>query len=861
MVFLKNSLVSAGTLLALASVSHGSTSISSAEGVLKRTIGSSSRSFVLSDIPSENGLDTYEVRAANGKVYVAGSSAVAIARGAYEYIRSACHRQVTWGRMHVDLPKVLPDYGVHRVVCPNKFRHYFNVCTFGYSTVWWDWQRWQEEIDWMALHGINMPLAMNGQEAVWQKVWKQNGLNDSQIRSFFSGPAFLPWHRMGNVNGHGGPLAQSWIDAQAVLQKQIMERELSLGMTPISPAFSGFVPPAFRKVHPEAQISESTAWAGFEPTLLLNPRDPLYLKLGREFLLEYQRQFGTSHYYLADVYNEMTPKLSPETKFTDLERTGDAVYKAILAGDPKGTWVMQGWLFFNDRSFWHEKETEAFLKAVPDDRMVIIDLSCDSMEVWRAQPAVRKKLWIYCTLHNFGETTTLFGDLKEFANRPIRALNDASHGHMIGMGTTPEGIEQNPVVYELVTDTMWSRQVLVPKLWVKNYALARYGTCPSEVEEAWSIILRKVYDGSYPSEESRFVNRPGLQFGGQPSYNIADIRHAIQLLIQAAPKIGPNHLFDQDIVDLSKRYLEEVGAAIWYKALQSNDTDHRSDFTIQAALYLGLLDDLDKLLGTIPEYRLSTWVKSARRWGKNIVEQNQLEENARLQVTVWGGPILHDYAWKEWSGLVSSFYKSRWNRFFTMLLANQGKDFKAAKWDSAIADWELSWTKERLLPNDVTKINSALLASQLLTKYPIPIFEAEDQGIAVGRKVTVSGGTEGGFSPSSAVDGKSQGRYWSASPYPQWLQIDLDSVQDISRVQVITYHDGERYYQYNIECSVDGKNWETTVNYSKNKLLATARGTLHSFAPVKARYVRVNMLYNSANIGVHLYEVRVFKAP
>lgn len=39
------------------------------------------------------------------------------------------------------------------------------------SYVWWDWKRWEKEIDWMALQGVNLPLAFTGQEAIWQKVF------------------------------------------------------------------------------------------------------------------------------------------------------------------------------------------------------------------------------------------------------------------------------------------------------------------------------------------------------------------------------------------------------------------------------------------------------------------------------------------------------------------------------------------------------------------------------------------------------------------------------------------------------------------------------------------------------------------
>lgn len=51
-----------------------------------------------------------------------------------------------------------------------RFRYYQNVCTQSYSNVWWDWPRWEKEIDWMALNGYNMPLAYTGQEALWQEV-------------------------------------------------------------------------------------------------------------------------------------------------------------------------------------------------------------------------------------------------------------------------------------------------------------------------------------------------------------------------------------------------------------------------------------------------------------------------------------------------------------------------------------------------------------------------------------------------------------------------------------------------------------------------------------------------------------------
>lgn len=44
------------------------------------------------------------------------------------------------------------------------------------------------------MNGINLPLAFNGQEAIWQKVYLRIGLTQQEIDQHFGGPAFLAWY-------------------------------------------------------------------------------------------------------------------------------------------------------------------------------------------------------------------------------------------------------------------------------------------------------------------------------------------------------------------------------------------------------------------------------------------------------------------------------------------------------------------------------------------------------------------------------------------------------------------------------------------------------------------------------------------
>ena len=109
-----------------------------------------------------------------------------------------------------------PDYELYEQVSPYELRYFLNVCTFGYTTPYWDWERWEKEIDRMALYGVNMPLATVASEAIAERVWLRMGLNKEEIREFFTAPAHLPWHRMGNLNKWDGPLSDAWQQNQSL---------------------------------------------------------------------------------------------------------------------------------------------------------------------------------------------------------------------------------------------------------------------------------------------------------------------------------------------------------------------------------------------------------------------------------------------------------------------------------------------------------------------------------------------------------------------------------------------------------------------------------------------------------------------
>ena len=158
-----------------------------------------------------------------------------------------------------------------------------NYCTVSYTAAYWDWERWQREIDFMAMNSINMPLATVGLEAVWYNTLLKHRFTDEEARRFLAGPGHAAWQWMQNLQSYGGPLPKSWIDKHIILAKKIIDRERELGMTPIQQGFSGYVPRELKDKYPEAKIRLQPGWCGFKGAGQLDPTDALFAALGRDF--------------------------------------------------------------------------------------------------------------------------------------------------------------------------------------------------------------------------------------------------------------------------------------------------------------------------------------------------------------------------------------------------------------------------------------------------------------------------------------------------------------------------------------------------------------------------------------------------
>lgn len=304
--------------------------------------------------------------------------------------------------------------------------------TFSYTTAFWSWEEWGLQLEWMALHGINLLLAWVGFEHTLVEVFRDIGLTDSENSSFLSGPAFQAWNRFGSIQGDWGPdgpetLPEAWIEGQFELQKKIVARMVDLGMTPVLPAFPGFVPHAISRVFPNASVVNASQWAGFPPRYsndsFLEPFDDHFARLQKSFISKQHAAYGNvTHLYTLDQYNELNPYSG---NLTYLHVIATSTIQSLKSVDPKAIWLMQGWLFYEASDFWTNERVQAYLSGVNNIDMLILDLYSESEPQWQRTHSYYGKPWIWCMLHDYGGNMGLYGQIMNVTQNPIEAL-DAS---------------------------------------------------------------------------------------------------------------------------------------------------------------------------------------------------------------------------------------------------------------------------------------------------------------------------------------------------------------------------------------------------------------------------------------------------
>lgn len=650
-------------------------------------------------------IDRFTLRQDGKNIVIEGNNAGSMAMGLNYYLKNYCLTTVSWYAADpVELPAVIPavDEPVTvDAIVPERF--FLNYCTSGYSMPWWQWSDWERFIDWMAMNGVNLPLATTGQEAIWYNVWTKMGMTDEEIRSYFTGPAHLPWHRMCNLDGWQSPLPKSWLDNQAELQRRIVERERELSMRPVLPGFAGHVPAALKKLYPEAKTTTVSQWGGFPDEYrctYLSPEDSLFAVIQREYLTEQTRLYGTDHIYGIDPFNEVDP---PTWNPDSLAMISRSIYDSVADVDPDAQWLQMAWILYADPLHWTPETAKAYIQGVPQGKMILLDYYCESVEEWKLFDSFYGQPYIWCYLGNFGGNSFLASPLRD-VNRRIDDVLTNGGKNLIGFGSTLEGIDLNPYMYEFVLDRAWRSPISADSA-MMSIVDRRVGRIDDSARRSWTVLLDSIFIEPSLCGQGPLVNaRPSLTgfswWTTKPNVGYSNTRLVEAWGDMLAVDDCDRYSHSFDCVNLGRQVLSN-----YFMALRDDFTAAYLAGDTAAVAGVGrdmknLLADLTTLLNSNHGARMSKWIADARAKGVTPEEQDYYERNARTIISIWGpSQDLNDYANRQWAELNATYYAPRWSMFIDRVTdaAKKGTKFDAEEFFKASREFENAWIEPREL--------------------------------------------------------------------------------------------------------------------------------------------------------------------
>ncbi len=670
------------------------------DGLLERIDKGASRKIMTETVRSDR--DFFEITSKDGKPLIRGNNYVSIASGINWYLKYSVGVHLTWNSMHASLPATLPlVQEVKRHETDIKHRYYLNYCTLSYSMAFWDWKRWEQELDWMALHGINLCLDIVGTDVVWRNVLLKLGYTKDEANQFIAGPAFQAWWLMNNLEGWGGPNSDNWYQQRERLQKQIMKRMKELGINVCLPGYSGMVPHD-AKQRLGLDVADPGKWNDYKRPAFLQPTSKRFAEIASIYYKEQQRLYGKADFYSMDPFHE-----GGNAGGVDLRKAGEAIMGAMKAVNPNAVWVVQA---------WGACPYPAMIKHLNNGDMLVLDLYSenrpqwgDPESTWYRKEGFNGHDWAFCMLLNFGGNVGMFGKLQHVVDEYYKARQSKFVSTMKGVGLTMEGIENNPVMYELVSELPWRDAKFAWKEWLHDYVEARYGNINNaKVHDAWLLLARSVYGAGAKiveqgCHESVLCARPALDVYQVSSwsemeefYNPDDVIRAARLMVEASHEVKVNDNFRYDLVDVTRQAIAEQARYVYDEIVAAYKAKDRKMFDYTTKRFLDILLQQDCLLSSMPDFMVGRWLRSARNMGLNEQERNHYEWNARVQITTWGNRSaaeyggLREYAHKEWNGVLADFYYPRWKAYFEALAATlDGKPMKQLDFYAMDEKWTL----------------------------------------------------------------------------------------------------------------------------------------------------------------------------
>ena len=822
-------------------------------GVLGRVIGDAYQDwfdFVLEE-NTQSDHDYYEISNHDGKIQIKGNKGLSLTTGLNHYLKYYCNVSISQQTKQVDMPEeIVPVEETIRKETPYQIRYAYNYCTHSYTMAFWGETQWQNELDWLALNGFNAILDITGQEEVWRRFMGELGYSTDEIKDWLVGPGYFGWQYMANMENVNGPIPDNWFAQRTELARKNQRKMRALGMTPILQGYSGMVPNSIQDKDPDAQIIAQGQWNGMQRPAMLKTNTETYQRYAEMFYQAQQEVYGdVSHFYATDPFHE-----GGNTGGIGRDIVGRAVLDEMKKYDSDAVWVIQSWSF-------QPELLQNITSEEKQNNILLLDLNATKGARYSSTDEFAGSNWVYCMLENYGGRSGLNGNLEKFTTIPSQIKGTTKH--MVGMGISPEGTNNNPVKYDLFLEMMWEEEDIDLQEWITHYIERRYGELSEGAQKAWEVLLETAYQNS-----SNFADPPESVINARPqfditkaapngntgrTYNTKRFEKALEYLMEDYDLLKDNEGYLYDLTDLLRQAIANSAQESYEAFTAAFEAGNKEVFAEKSQEFLDIVDLQDRVLSTNEHFMVGTWLKSSAEAAEGQDEFTQMifQLNGKAIISTWAPYYcwgVYDYANREYGGLTRDYYMQRWQLWIDRLSAKlDGEDVSnyaeistaeshAIAWEWARSDQEYSTQPT----GDIRALYEEFMANYSLNDGEEDELKVDQLSIRISTDLPQMNG----YPLSNAIDGNSS-TFWSSAygdlePYEVFFT--FDQPQTISTFSILPRdYDNRRTGNGDILgielwVSDDGEQY---TKIAEQQYEENGEERLCTFEPVTTRYVKL----------------------
>lgn len=604
--------------------------------------------FILRDIEADNGLDRYEIYAEDKKVVLAGNGPLSQAMAYYEYLSRFHNVVITSG--DYDISQIssapLPEEKICKTV-KKRIRAMISYEMFSLSGNFYGFDRWEKEIDFMAMRGFNRVLQPVGFDAVLFRTLTEIGMPEKFCLEFSSGPAFIINQLTGNIAATNSVNSKEYLERKLTVGKLISDRERELGIEPIFPAALPSVPFSLRKKYIKMDIFRAPMWYNFPPIFFIRPKNAFFSVFNKKFLQIQRDALGETHSYIFEPIYE-SDKKGFNSHLADL---GKALEEMLAEFDENAVCYMHTSSVNSD-----------FFKNCSADKYIFID-DCAMKD---NSDLLDGRNYITELRGNRYGRTGIYGNVQKVCDDPFS-------GSPLGAALSFDTFDINPVYCAAALETVTADGSIDCDGFIKDFCHKRYKTDSYDDD---IIALTRLCD----SDEccgSVICARPCTNVKHTAPFDTMERSYDFHKLYDIADRIlrsdaRRTDTLRADIQSIVRQFLSDLAYPVYLKATEFFREKNVRNFEQASNLFLEICEDIDRLLRTREETNFCTKYVQAQELGSSKDEKEALQINYLLLHTIWGPfdhSILYDTVWNEWGGLVKDYYEARWHMYYRSLAA------------------------------------------------------------------------------------------------------------------------------------------------------------------------------------------------